>query len=223
MKQFSIPCLIICILLIIVLFSLCLEKQVSLSLQDKELAERIGFDEQVLLIVKKDSKVQLQQLTGFNENGTKTKVNGLSINAPYEKSEQLVFKLRPKLRPKGYMVFLSEVNFGIDNKPDEIAILKGTDQYDILRIKWTNGINYGIENKDVIDKLKEWEKRYPFEILGADFDWIEAEFKTVPEDMDSFVEEVYEFCPDIVNQGINTFENLSKEMRETKRLYLWWD
>jgi len=199
------------------------DENVTLSPQDEELAERIGFDKEVLFIVREDSNVQLHQLTGFDENGTKTKVNGLSIRVPYEKSEQLVFNLRPKLRPKGYMVFLSEMNFGIGNEPDEIAILKGTDQYEILRIKQTNGINYGVENKDVIDKLKEWEELYPFEILGADFDWVEAEFKTVPEDMDSFAEEVYEFCPDVVDQGTGTVEDLAEEMRKTKRLFLWWD
>lgn len=55
--------------------------------------------------------------------------------------------------------------------------------------------------------------------LGFD----EAVFKKTPADMDAFAREVYEFCPDVVDQGVGTVHALAREMRKTGALYLWWD
>jgi len=35
--------------------------------------------------------------------------------------------------------------------------------------------------------------------------------------------EVYAFCPDIVEQGTKTVEQLEKEIKDTGRIFLWWD
>lgn len=61
------------------------------------------------------------------------------------------------------------------------------------------------------------------EIVGAGGDWIEAEFVNQPKHMQVFAEEVYEFCPDVVDQGTDTVEALAEEMQETNLLFLWWD
>jgi hypothetical protein len=117
------------------------------------------------------------------------------------------------------MAFVVEVNAGI--KTDRIGILKGTDQYDILRVMHTDGDDYDISNSDVIERLKEWEKSSPFDIIGADNDWVEIEFKTLPKDLRAFAEEVYDFSPDAVDQG--SVCGLIAEIQRTKRLFLWWD
>jgi hypothetical protein len=119
------------------------------------------------------------------------------------------------------MAFVAEINAGL--KTDKIGVLKGTDQYDILRVMYTNGDDYDISNQDVIERLKEWEKTSPFDIIGADNDWVEIEFKTLPKDLKSFAEEVYDFCPDAVDQGPGSPAELANEIQQTKRLFLWWD
>jgi len=35
--------------------------------------------------------------------------------------------------------------------------------------------------------------------------------------------ELYDFCPDIVDQGTGTMEALKLEITRTRELYLWWD
>ncbi len=119
------------------------------------------------------------------------------------------------------MAFVVEMNDAI--KVDKIGVMKGTDQYEILRIMHTDGDDYDISNQDVIDWLKELERKAPFEIIGADSDWVEIEFKTLPKDLKAFAEEVYDFCPDAVDQGPGSVEDLVKEIRKTNRLFLWWD
>jgi hypothetical protein len=38
-----------------------------------------------------------------------------------------------------------------------------------------------------------------------------------------FAKEVYQFCPDVVDQGTETVEALASERKRTNRVYLWWD
>jgi hypothetical protein len=71
--------------------------------------------------------------------------------------------------------------------------------------------------------LKEWEIHSPFDIIGADSDWVEIEFKRLPKDLRAFIEEVYDFCPDAVDQGPGSIAELMKDIRKTKKLFLWWD
>jgi Domain of unknown function (DUF4253) len=59
--------------------------------------------------------------------------------------------------------------------------------------------------------------------VGAGQDWIEAEFASYPEDWLAFANDVYEFCPDVVDQGASDVATLAAEMRRSNTLYLWWD
>ncbi|MCC2540233.1 DUF4253 domain-containing protein [Bacillus thuringiensis] len=103
--------------------------------------------------------------------------------------------------------------------------MQGNGQFDILAIQPTNGVNYEVSNKDVIFKLRKWNDRYPFIIISADYDWVDTIFSVLPTDaeMQSFAQEMYEFCPDIVEQGTESIEELVEEIKKTKKLFLWWD
>jgi hypothetical protein len=114
-----------------------------------------------------------------------------------------------------------EMNAGL--KIDKIGIIKGTDQYEILRIMQTAGDEYDITNEDVIEQLKEWEMISTFEIIGADSDWVEIEFKTLPKDLKAFAEAVYDFSPDTIDEGPGSIDGLIKELKGTRKLFLSWD
>ena len=143
------------------------------------------------------------------------------MSVPEDKTDRVLAVLRKKLVPLHYLAFVVEMNEGL--KMDKIGVIKGTDQYEILRIMHTDGSEYDISNQDVIDRLKEWEKISSFDIVGADSDWVEIEFKTLPRDLKAFAEDVYDFSPDAVEQGPGSIEGLVKEIRRTNRLFLWWD
>ena len=57
--------------------------------------------------------------------------------------------------------------------------------------------------------------------MGAGLDWMEARFVNPPKDFTLFAKEVYDFCPDVVDQGTETVDALAKEMQRTNTLYLW--
>ncbi|MCA9070849.1 MAG: DUF4253 domain-containing protein [Planctomycetaceae bacterium] len=80
------------------------------------------------------------------------------------------------------------------------------DQFAELRDKQTNGINYGHSTDDVIARLKRWDERFGIKIVRAEHDLVELELNTLPDDLDAFVREIYQFCPDTVSQGFGCFE-----------------
>jgi hypothetical protein len=195
--------------------------KVTLSPASEELAKSIKFDRQVLIIAKGESQDHIGRLIGFDEENYQIIAPGIVISVPEDKTYHILSSLRQKLLPLKYMPFVVEMNEGI--KIDKIGIIKGTDQYEILRIMHTDGDEYDISNHDVIDRLKEWEINSPFDILGADSDWVEIEFKILPKDLIAFAEEVNDFSPDAVEQGPGSIAELAKEIQKTKRLLLWWD
>ncbi len=194
---------------------------VTLSPYAEELAKTIKFNRQVLIIAKEETHERIQRLVGYDDEGYQIVAPGIAVSVPEDKSDIVLFELRRKLHPLKYMAFVVEMNAGM--KADKIGIIRSTDQYEILRIMHTDGDEYEISNQDVIDRLKEWEKLAPFEIIGADSDWVEMEFKKLPPDLKAFAEEVYEFSPDAVDGGPGTVEGLIKEIQKTKRLLLLWD
>lgn len=206
------------------------KKEVTLDESETALAETLGFEKEILLEVKSYAHVPLSQLkTVFSEylpetkkiEKTVTKHNGIIFSTDQKKARKIVLQLKDRLKEKGYRIFVSEMHFGYS--PDQVAIIKTQDQFDILRVKQTDAANFGLDNNAVITQLKKWHELYPFEITGADLDWVEAEFIQQPKDMLQFAKEVYKFCPDVVEQGTETVERLAQEMKRSNTLYLWWD
>ena len=195
--------------------------QNGLSRSELNLATQIGFEADVLLLVKEEAKSHLHRMSGYDGDGYQIMANGIVISVPWSRSDQVLWSLREKLKRRNYMAFQIEINNSL--KVDRIGIIKGTDQYEILRIMHTNGDDDDVSHEDVIAKLKQWEKRIRFEIVGAENDWVEIEFRTMPQDLKAFAEDVYEFSPETVDEGTGSLAELVKDISATKRLVLWWN
>jgi len=193
--------------------------QNGLSRSELNLATQIGFEADVLLLVKEEARSPLHRMSGYDGDGYQIMANGIVISVPWSRSDQVLWSLREKLKRRNYMAFQIEINNSL--KVDRIGIIKGTDQYEILRIMHTNGDD--VSHEDVIEKLKQWEKRIQFEIVGAENDWVEIEFRTMPQDLKAFAEDVYEFSPNTVDEGTGSLAELIKDISATKSLVLWWD
>src|SRR5262249_34241141 len=87
-------------------------------------------------------------------------------------------------------------------RSEEIAVLKTTDDLEVVRLKRSSGENYDVSAEDVLQKLAEWRNRCELEVVGADGDWVALRLKTLPESICEFAEEIYDFCPDTVEQGV---------------------
>ena len=127
--------------------------------------------------------------------------------------------LKAKFRAQGYLVFVFEG----ENNVSGLAAIKGTDELEILRYRRTDGINYDLENEDIVKKVSEWKAKYGLIVIGCSRDWLHVEFDNLPDDLNAFAKEVYAFCPDAVDQGVGSLEALSQAIKEMKGVWLWWD
>jgi len=179
----------------------------SLTDAEKQLARAIGFDESVCELVKDHSGCPIERLVGFDDQFQRIEVEGLSIAVKHEDLGRIIGGLQPEIRPQGYCASWSKIyeRNGAE-RSDEVAILKTTDDRAIIRVKRSCGANYGVSTDDLVRKLDDWQTRCEFEVIGAAPDWVSLEFATLPDDLCGFAEEIYEFCPDSVEQGVGLMQ-----------------
>lgn len=181
-----------------------------------------GFDEKVLSKIANISNSKLSYLTETEiDNIDISKYKIIKFEIVKEKRPEVLLMLKEEFKGSEYNVFYSKVSY--DKTPELICILKSADKYDALRALKSNGINYDIDTDSLIEKLKEWEKEYGIEIEGADGDWVDIKFNKLPEDIKKFAKEIYEFCPDSVDQGVGSLEELENYLKVYRGVFLWWD
>ncbi len=79
------------------------------------------------------------------------------------------------------------------------------DKFADLRDRGTHGINFDLRTEDIIARLSQWDQAYGLDLSEVDTDRVGFVLKRLPDDLDSFVREVYDFCPDTVDQGFGCF------------------
>ena len=88
----------------------------------------------------------------------------------------------------------------------------------------TNGDNYDISTEDIIARLKKWQTISSFQIVQPEFDGVTLAFDRLPEDLDAFVKEAVEFCPDLILDDEEAERpHLVAVLKKAKMLQLWWD
>lgn len=209
-------------LLIAILFTCtACAKQTDLTQAERTLSATTGVPASLALEMTQLGK-NLRRLQGTNDNGDVVDAAGITFDVPQEKASAAVDRLR-KIAGHGFFICISERHFGYDGAPDNVSVLKASDPYEMLRVMGTNGTNYDISTDQVINRIKQWDKKFGVTLKGVGFDWVEMEFKQQPADMMAFAQEVYKFCPDVVDQGTGNVQVLAKEMKDSNTVYLWWD
>jgi hypothetical protein len=145
---------------------------------------------------------------------------GVSFDVPQDKIQGILRKTHADFLAKGFYVFRYDQGFGRD--PDKVGLLPTNDKYEVIAAMGTNGDNYNISTAGVIAWLKDLEVDQPFVLTGIGFDYLEGHFTSKVKNPNAVARRMYEFCPDIVHQGVNSVGNLAKEVRKDT-LYFWWD
>lgn len=162
-----------------------------------------------------DSSSQVQTVT--------TALPGVLFKEQPKQADNIIRSLTNEFEGEGYIIFLSDNNFGIDNQPNEVGVVKAKDQFAVLKYRQTDGINYDIDNDSLITLVRGFHRKYDLKLIGAGLDWCEFIIQNEPKNWLELAKEVYKVCPDVVDQGTETVEALANEMKATKRLYFWWD
>jgi hypothetical protein len=146
--------------------------------------------------------------------------DGIVIAALPGTGDAALAQVRLRLHGTPFRAYLDERHYGYG--PDRIAIVR-TDDLGYLAIVRTAGVNHDVSHDQVVARYKAWDAKYGLVLVGAGQDWLEATFRTPPNDWLAFAKEVAAFCPDVVEQGTGSVEALAKEMSESDSVYLWWD
>lgn len=192
-----------------------------LSPGDLALLADVGLDPPEIRSALEGVGGPIERFEGLGDDGAPYPGPGVIVRVPSDRVGETIVALRESLGGLGVGVYHTEQNFGFE--PDGIAVLTSDDPYDFLRLVRVDGINHGLEHRDVMAKLREWDARLDLDFTGGALDWVQANLGREPEDWSAFAEEVYRFCPDVVDQGTETVEALAREMRSRRSLYCWWD
>jgi hypothetical protein len=147
---------------------------------------------------------------------------GVSFDVPEKKIEAVLRPAHTNFLARGFYLFRYDQNFGIAGHPDKVGLLPTADKYAVMAALDTNGDNYGIGTAGVIAWMKELEQEQPFVLTGIGSDYLEGCFTTPVKDPNALAKRMYQFCPDIVDQGVETVGKLARELRKGN-LYFWWD
>ena len=209
-----------------VVLSLCLclltascRQQTALSDTELALADRVEISP-VLALEMKTSGQNLRQLEGRDDTGERSAVDGLSIDVQMDETYFLRERLQQLAGP-GLVVFVATRGYGMG--ADEIAVQQTENPCDTITVMGSHGGNYNIWPEDIVATFIDLDKRFGLELTGAGPDWVQGDFKRQPTDMLAFAKEVYEFCPDVVQQGTDTVPGLADAMAQTSRVFLWSD
>lgn len=228
-----------------------LGKDMELTAAEKRLALTLDFDEEVLRLVKSEVQKPLESFYKFtgvvdgsnvvwsSADTLEGKGLGVRLAQKYKWFWEpdyldVIHRMRSLLLPHGYMAFLTDA-YG--TMPC-LAILKALDQYEIVRVMETSGWDYDDKHwqpNELIANLQEWEHLCDFNVIGAGYNNIKLEFKTLPQDLMAFSEEVNRLCWELDEvYGIECYssddlerqravEQLAQTIGETHKVYLWWD
>jgi hypothetical protein len=190
--------------------------------EEIHLARAMGLELEVAEQIAQIADTELRPLIGLDDDFEREARPGILLHIDMETTGGILADLRELLDGTPFMVFY----YGETEMNDffQLAIIRSNDRYDILRLKHTNGLNYGLDTEDIIAKLKEWEQRFTFHILHAGFNSLDLLFEDLPENLQEFLnDEVYPFCYDAGTQHALGEEDLPDELRKYKKLVLWWD
>lgn len=71
--------------------------------------------------------------------------------------------------------------------------------------------NYDLTTSDIIAKLTDWDQKYGIVISDVEHDSFNVEFSRLPKNVAVLAADVYDFCPDTIDQGFDAFPDMLSE------------
>ncbi len=89
-----------------------------------------------------------------------------------------------------------------------------SDPFTLVRKNQACAPSYDLDTNDIIIQLGLWLKLCSFRVVHACEGQLTIEFETLPVDLDAFVKQVYEFCPDAIDGGVGSLIGMVKMAKE---------
>jgi hypothetical protein len=142
----------------------------------------------------------------------------------HEKAHSIFNMYSDKVMEGNNYIFLTNMDFDESyNTYYDIVIIDGSDPFEIIKRIGTNGVNYDQYNNAIINQLKEWNAEVEFKFVVIDVARIHAYMNKLPTDITKFSKDVYDFCPDVIDQGYGSMDEMISDYKDSKYFWLWWD
>ena len=153
--------------------------------------------------------------------------NGVSVVVSHDLAYENIADIRELLSENlkvfiGTTRWLTELEQHADNKV-ELVIAPCKSQFDILRITQTADYNGNQSTEEIIEVLKKFDNDFGIEIYHAGFDELTFILENMPNNLQAFIQEIDELCPDALSQVYGSSELMIQEIKVKHEVYLWWD
>lgn len=148
------------------------------------------------------------------------KFKSVKENIAYE----IIDRYFDKVKQSGNYLYLTNLDFDESfSSHYDVIIAPISNQLDLIKFVGTEPVNYGLSNQDVIEWFRQKEAEFDFDIIVADVSRIETKLKTNPTSFEKLGKEIYDFCPDVIDQGHEDMNELINYLKSTKHMWFWWD
>ncbi|OPZ27248.1 MAG: Ankyrin repeats (3 copies) [Lentisphaerae bacterium ADurb.BinA184] len=145
------------------------------------------------------------------------------LELPEAEAQTFVEKHQETLLAMGVFAFIAEMHFAIDGRPDLVACLPTRDKFAVMVYTGVNGVNYDITNHLVLKWMRRLDAQHPYALHGSGADFLSGRFAAAVTNPRVLAEAMYAFCPDMVDQGAGTVEELTADLERRSDFYFWWD
>ncbi len=151
--------------------------------------------------------------------------HGIIIKDLYENEAKAIFNIYyARSTGEGNYIYLTHLHFdSLNHSFFDIAIVQAKNQLEAVKRVGTSSKNYDVSNEKVLEKLESWNHKINYKIMVIDVNRIEGYLLSNPLSMKKFTEEIYEFCPDVIDKGYGTMDAMIKYYEVNKYFWLWWD
>jgi hypothetical protein len=88
------------------------------------------------------------------------------------------------------------------------------DKFEKIRSIGTSAPNYELSNDDIIARLKSWDTKFGITVSDISPESVTVTFTVLPSSLQELSAEIYEFCPDIVDQHFGCFGEIMEIAEE---------
>jgi hypothetical protein len=174
---------------------------------------------------KNPSQATVEKWSEKEKRTKKIKLRGVVVlDLAEEVATETVRGMSKEISDRGYYPHLTNLHFDKEMKAlNDLVIVKGYDKYDLLKLYDVSGVNYDVSNEDVISQIKKWERYMEIKIEAFDNDRFEGRITRNNYSIEKLAEENYRLCPDVIDQGYESRDELEKALRSEKFIWCWWD
>lgn len=137
------------------------------------------------------------------------------------KKQKELDALQAEARTAGYHLVLDDLWLPGDDA--KLVLFPTDNKLAVVAAVGTEGANHGVQTSHVLDWLKELDTENPFQLTFCGHDFVGGNFVKSVKKAEELAESMVEFCPDCLDDEIDSAEILAVMLKKQKSFFLRWE